>query len=209
MTKSAHRVRHGQLYRRQRHCPAGGAVVYTGSTGKGWARDMPWSSCSCTLKRLPQVYDGFFVLDADNVLDCRFVEEMNRTFSDGYEVVTSYRNSKTMGTTGFPPAMPCGLSGNPVPEQLPDASGHQLRGVRHGLSVQPGDGRHQCKFHLLTEDIEFSVHTSSRAGRSASGRCGAYDEQPLPSASPGGSGCAGPGLSPGVPQVWLWPGEGH
>ena len=42
-------------------------------------------------------YDGFFVFDADNILDEHFIEEMNKTFDSGYEVVTSYRNSKNFG----------------------------------------------------------------------------------------------------------------
>ena len=42
-------------------------------------------------------YDGYFVFDADNVLDNRYIEEMNRTLSSGYKVVTSYRNSKNYG----------------------------------------------------------------------------------------------------------------
>lgn len=42
-------------------------------------------------------YDGFFVLDADNILSPDYISEMNKTFSDGYEIVTSYRNSKNYG----------------------------------------------------------------------------------------------------------------
>ena len=42
-------------------------------------------------------YDGYFVFDADNVLAPDYIRQMNRTFSDGYGVVTSYRNSKNYG----------------------------------------------------------------------------------------------------------------
>ena len=42
-------------------------------------------------------YDGFFVFDADNVLRKNYISEMNRSFSDGYPVVTGYRNSKNFG----------------------------------------------------------------------------------------------------------------
>ena len=120
-----------------------GAVVYTRfnreKVGKGYALEQLLLHIE---EDYPKVYDGFFIFDADNVLDCRFVEEMNRTFSDGYEVVTSYRNSKNYGDNWISAGYV--YPGIPVPEQLPDASGHQLRGVRHGLSVQPpGDGEHQ------------------------------------------------------------------
>ncbi len=40
------------------------------------------------------VYDGYFVFDADNLLDENFVKEMNKAFSSGNRAVTSYRNSK-------------------------------------------------------------------------------------------------------------------
>ena len=42
-------------------------------------------------------YDGFFVFDADNILDENFISEMNHVFDNGYKVVTSYRNSKNFG----------------------------------------------------------------------------------------------------------------
>ena len=38
--------------------------------------------------------DAYLVLDADNVLERDYVTQMNRSFCDGYEVVTGYRNSK-------------------------------------------------------------------------------------------------------------------
>lgn len=42
-------------------------------------------------------FDGYFVFDADNLLDERYIEEMNREISDGWQAVTSYRNSKNYG----------------------------------------------------------------------------------------------------------------
>lgn len=42
-------------------------------------------------------YDAFVVFDTDNILDKNYFKEMNRTSSDGYEVITSYRNSKNFG----------------------------------------------------------------------------------------------------------------
>lgn len=47
-----------------------------------------------------QSYDGFFTLDADNVLDGQFMTKMNDAFvaSDGKAVITSFRNSKNFGT---------------------------------------------------------------------------------------------------------------
>ena len=42
-------------------------------------------------------YDGFFVFDADNLLDPHYIEEMNKVFSNGNQVVTGYRNTKNFG----------------------------------------------------------------------------------------------------------------
>lgn len=39
-------------------------------------------------------YEGYFVFDADNLLDEHYIMEMNKTFNQGYRVITSYRNSK-------------------------------------------------------------------------------------------------------------------
>lgn len=45
----------------------------------------------------PEGFDGYFVFDADNLLKANYIEEMNRTFSQGHDLVTSYRNSKNYG----------------------------------------------------------------------------------------------------------------
>ena len=59
--------------------------------GKGYAMDY-------LFRRLKEegkdCYDGYFVFDADNLVDANFVAEMNRTFDQGYDAVTCYRNSK-------------------------------------------------------------------------------------------------------------------
>ena len=62
--------------------------------GKGYALNF-------LLRNIHRVYgdrfDGYFVFDADNLLDPSYITEMNRTFSDGYPILTSYRNSKNYG----------------------------------------------------------------------------------------------------------------
>ena len=42
-------------------------------------------------------YDGFFVFDADNLLEPDYISEMNKVFSNGAPVVTGYRNAKNFG----------------------------------------------------------------------------------------------------------------
>ena len=78
---------------------ANGAIVYqrfnTNLIGKGYVlHDL--------LDKLKEEgryerYEGFFVFDADNVLRPDYIDAMNQTFSEGYEIVTGYRNSKNYG----------------------------------------------------------------------------------------------------------------
>jgi len=42
-------------------------------------------------------YDGYFVFDADNILEPDYITEMNKAFSSGNAVVTGYRNTKNYG----------------------------------------------------------------------------------------------------------------
>ena len=76
-----------------------GAMVFerfnSEQIGKGYALDF-------AIDRLRQNgewddIDGIIVLDADNLLTKNYVSEMNKTFCDGYEAFTSYRNSKNYG----------------------------------------------------------------------------------------------------------------
>jgi cellulose synthase/poly-beta-1,6-N-acetylglucosamine synthase-like glycosyltransferase len=74
-----------------------GARVYErfdhNQVGKGYA--MGW--LFNRLEEEHRIYDGYFVFDADNILDAHFVEEMNRIYNAGYSLVTGYRNAKNFG----------------------------------------------------------------------------------------------------------------
>lgn len=75
-----------------------GAVVYerhdTEKIGKGYALDFLLGQIR---RDYPDGFDTYYVFDADNILRPDYFEKMNREFSDGYEIVTSYRNSKNYG----------------------------------------------------------------------------------------------------------------
>ena len=72
-----------------------GATVYKRrnlrKTGKGYALNELLENIK---KDHGLDYDGYFVFDADNLLKEDFIERMNDTFCLGYDIVTSYRNSK-------------------------------------------------------------------------------------------------------------------
>ena len=75
-----------------------GVHVYTRSdpekVGKGYALEALMHHIR---EDYPEGFDGYFVFDADNILEQDYIEQMNRKFSDGHEIVTGFRNSKNFG----------------------------------------------------------------------------------------------------------------
>ena len=163
---------------------AAGATVYErfnrALVGKGYA-------LRCLMEHLqqdfPVGFDGYFVFDADNILSPDYVEQMNRTFSDGYDIVTSYRNSKNYGDNW--------LSAGSGLWYLRES--RYLNHARHKLGTSCAVGGTgflfsravseelgPWPFHSLIEDIEFSVAEITAGRRIAF--CPAavlYDEQPV------------------------------
>ena len=164
---------------------AAGAKVYRRFNrdliGKGYALDYLFKCLSASGK---DVYDGYFVFDADNYVDPCFVREMNNTFDSGnYAALTSYRNSKNFGANwisagyglwflrearflNFPRMLlgtNCAISGTGF--------------LVSGEVIRENGG---WPFHLLTEDIEFSVNCAIDG--KVIGYCDKaviYDEQPV------------------------------
>ncbi len=162
-----------------------GAVVYMrtnrGFVGKGWAMEY-------LLEKIDEDYgagafDGYFVFDADNLLDRNYIRQMNRTFSAGYDIVTSFRNSKNYGDNRL--SAGCGLWFLRESRFL-NHSRHLLGLSCHvsGTGYMFSDSIYRRRggwpFHLLTEDIEFSAWNIVQ-GRKIGYCPGAhfYDEQPV------------------------------
>ena len=162
-----------------------GAVVYErfnmGRTGKGYALDELLAYIASDYPDSP--FDGYFVFDADNVLDPAYIEEMDRTFSDGHRIVTGYRNSKNYGDNWISaghslwflrqsqyldrPRMLIGTSCT--------VSGTGFLFSREILERLGG-----WPYHMLTEDAEFSAANILEGERIA--YCAdavLYDEQPV------------------------------
>ena len=162
-----------------------GAVIYERFNktlvGKGYALDY-------LTERIAEDYgedffDGFFVFDADNLLDRNYITEMNRTFSDGYSITTSYRNSKNYGDNWISAGYALWFLREAMYLNRP----RMLLGTSCAVS---GTGflfsreiLKKCggwKFFLLTEDIEFTVFNI--IGGEKIGFCEKavlYDEQPV------------------------------
>ena len=166
-----------------------GAVVYTRfnreKVGKGYALEQLLLHVlkAQTGHGYPKVYDGFFVFDADNVLDCRFVEEMNRTFSDGYEVVTSYRNSKNYGDNWISAGYGVWFLREAKflnQARLTLNTSCAVSGTGFFIAADILKAAGGWKWHLLTEDIEFSAASIIDGVRiSYCPTAVLYDEQPI------------------------------
>ena len=174
-----------------------GAVVYERfnqlNVGKGYALDFLLQHIGADY---PAGFDGYFVFDADNILAPDYIERMNEMFSNGHEIVTSYRNSKNFGGNW--------ISAGYALWFLRES--RYLNGARTRLGSSAAVGgtgflfsqrilneSHGWRFYLLTEDIEFSVYHILRGERSPSAKvpCSMTNSPPI-SASPAASACAGP-----------------
>ncbi|MDR7080144.1 cellulose synthase/poly-beta-1,6-N-acetylglucosamine synthase-like glycosyltransferase [Neobacillus niacini] len=127
-------------------------------------------------------YDGFLVFDADNLLDENYIAEMNKTFNQGYKVVTSYRNSKNYDQNWISAGYALWFLHEAEYLNLPRMvlqSSCAISGtgflVNKDVIKENGGWIH----HLLTEDIEFSVSQIIKGEKI--GYCKNaifYDEQP-------------------------------
>ena len=130
----------------------------------------------------PQGFDGYFVFDADNILAPNYVEAMNRTFSAGHDIVTSFRNSKNYGDNWISAGYALWFLResrylNHARFLLGTSCAVSGTGFLFSRRVLEETG--PWPFHLLTEDIQFSVDQVTR-GRKIAFCPGAvlYDEQP-------------------------------
>lgn len=161
-----------------------GAVVFerfnTQQVGKGYALNF-------LLHHIGQLYpstyfDGFFVFDADNLLSENYVTEMNKAFSDGDKILTSYRNSKNYGDNWISAGYALWFLreakylNNPRKLLGTSCAVSGTGFLMHRNIIEQNGG---WNFFLLTEDIEFSVHSVIQDEKI--GYCGTailYDEQP-------------------------------
>ena len=162
-----------------------GAIVLqrkdTDNVGKGYALNFLLKSISDNKGIL--YYNAYFIFDADNILEKNYVTEMDKAFSSGSRVVTSYRNSKNYGQSWVASGYALWF----LREARYLNNSRSLLGVSGAVS---GTGfmvssavfasNKGWKHHLLTEDIEFSVDMIIRG--EVIGYCHSamfYDEQPV------------------------------
>lgn len=159
-----------------------GATVYeradSARVGKGYALDF-------LFKRIREdgaAYDAFLVFDADNLVDPMFVRAMNETYAKGYDVITSYRNSKNFGANWIAAGYSIWFLREACFLNHPRMLLHTncaISGTGFLVSSRVIEQNGGWPYFLLTEDIEFSAACAANGLRI--GYCdGAmvYDEQP-------------------------------
>lgn len=163
-----------------------GAIVFERhnkeKVGKGYALDF-------LLKNIAKNYpdynpDGWFVFDADNILDLNYVKEMNKAFNSGEgNIVTSYRASKNFGDSLF--AMGSAISFVRecrflhTPRTILNLSTH-ISGTGFLASNKVINPKIGWKYTSITEDLEFSCDNLKKGNKII--YCDDaifYDEQPI------------------------------
>ena len=132
---------------------------------------------------LSDTYDAYFVFDADNKLDRHYFEEMNKAFQSGFKILTSYRNSVNLADNWV-------SSGSALwfiresrflnNYRMLFGSSCHVGGTGFMFSKEIMKRNKGWKFHLLTEDLEFTMDSVLHGDRV--GYCGSailYDEQPI------------------------------
>ena len=161
-----------------------GAAVYERHDqtrkGKGYALDYLFHRLA---EEGREDYEGYFVFDADNLVDPAFTAEMNRVFDTGkYGAITCYRNSKNFGSNWISAGYSIWFLREArflnFPRTLLGTNCH-VSGTGFLVSAQVIRDNGGWPFHLLTEDIQFSVDCAIKGRRI--GYCDkavVYDEQP-------------------------------
>ena len=128
-------------------------------------------------------YEAYMVFDADNVLDRGYIAAMNVTLDHGAAASTSYRNSKNFSTNWIS----AGYGTWFIREAKFLSQARQDLGTSCAISgtgffiradvLEAAGG---WKWHLLTEDIEFSVVSAINERRiEYTPNAVLYDEQPV------------------------------
>lgn len=163
---------------------AHGGIVYERfnqeKVGKGFALNYAFNHIAEDFG--DSYYDAYVIIDADNLLDENYFAEMNKTFSKGYRILTSYRNSKNFGSNWISAGYAMWFLREAKflnNARMMLGSSCAVSGTGFLVSSEIIRERGGWNYHLLTEDIEFTVDTVIRGEKI--GYCAGamlYDEQP-------------------------------
>ena len=160
-----------------------GAVAYTRKSskyiGKGYAVEMLLRHIKYDY---PLGFDGYFVFDADNILAPNYIEEMHKCHLAGNDAITSYRAAKNYGDNWISSGYGLwflreSMYLNYARYRIGSSAAISGTGFFFADSVLEDIGA--CPFHLLTEDIEFTINRVCKGRKIAFCRTAVfYDEQP-------------------------------
>lgn len=161
-----------------------GAIVYErqnkNKIGKGYALEFIFNVVQ--KRHADKNYDGYFIIDADNLLDKNYIAEMNKVFDSGYKIVTSFRNSKNFDSNWISAGSALWFLRESLfinnPRMIIKNS-CAVSGTGFLVSSDIINKNGGWKYHMLTEDIEFSIDSIVKG--ETIGYCGTailYDEQP-------------------------------
>ncbi len=161
-----------------------GAVVYERENrrevGKGYALAALWDHLRTD--GLYEKYDAFLILDADNLLERDYIAEMAKTLSEGYGIVTGFRNTKNFADNWISSGYGLWF----LHESVHLNGSRSLLGTSAAVSGtgfcvrrRVLDERGGWIYHSLTEDLEFWTDTVIRGEKVGyCPRAILYDEQP-------------------------------
>lgn len=162
-----------------------GAVVYERFNkefvGKGYALNFLIDKIKSEGPK--EGYDGYFVFDADNVLDENYISEVNKTYCDGYKIITSYRNSKNYGDNWISAGYGLWFLREARYLNYPRhavGTSCAISGTGFMFSREILEEIGNWEYYLLTEDIEFTIdHVIKKEKIGYCHEAVFYDEQPV------------------------------
>ena len=145
---------------------------------KGYALD----ECIKDLEEKKKYYNAYFIFDADNVLDKNFLQEMEKSYQEGYDIATGYRNLKN-GNDSIISA----CSG--ITFAFLNSNGNETKNKQSRNVTLSGTGLYingelikkwkSFPFHSLTEDYELTLYSIEHNLTSTYNKNACfYDEQP-------------------------------
>lgn len=150
--------------------------------GKGYALDYLLEKIESLPDFTEDKYDAYLIFDADNLLDKNYIHEMNKVLDAGYDVSTSYRNSKNFNSNWISASTAMGFLRECRFMHTPRAilnSSTFISGTGFMVSSKILNTKTGWKYTTMTEDIEFSTVQISKGSKIT--YCDDaifYDEQP-------------------------------
>ncbi len=146
---------------------------------KGYALD----ECIKDLEKKQKHYDAYFIFDADNILDENYLKEMEKSYQQGYDIATGYRNLKN-GNDSIISA----CSG--ITFAFLNSNGNETKSKQSRNITLSGTGLYingelikkwkSFPFHSLTEDYELTLYSIEHNLTSIYNKNAIfYDEQPI------------------------------